>query len=81
MRLIHAGGFSQLEKQQWRSVLFNNLVMAFQNMFGGMTDLHIDFENDDSKVRTVACEIVGRPLSKRVIETSRQHHLGSRDLA
>ena len=63
MRLRHAGGFSQLERQQWRSVLFNNLVMAFQNVFDVMTVLQIDFEIDDSKVRTFACEIVGSPLT------------------
>jgi len=30
MRLIHAGGFSQDERKQWRVVIFNNLVHAFQ---------------------------------------------------
>ena len=51
MRVIHAGGFSKLERKQWRVVIFNNLVNAFQILLGAMDEHGTDFENEENQVR------------------------------
>jgi len=48
MRVIHAGGFSKTERKQWRAIIFNNLVSAFQTIFGAMQEQETDFEDDDN---------------------------------
>jgi guanine nucleotide-binding protein subunit alpha, other len=50
MRVIHAGGFSKTERKQWRAIIFNNLVSAFQTIFGAMQEQETDFEDDDNIV-------------------------------
>lgn len=39
MRLLHAGGFSEQERKQWRVVIFNNLIQSFQIVLREMEDL------------------------------------------
>jgi len=51
MRVIHAGGFSKIERKQWRVVIFNNLVNAFQILLGAMDEHGTDFENEENQVR------------------------------
>ena len=46
MRLIHAGGFSKSERKTWRSVIFNNLINAFQIILGAMEEQNTHFEDD-----------------------------------
>jgi len=48
MRLIHAGGFSSSERLQWRTVIFDNLVSAFDKVFTAMYEL--DVRADDVTV-------------------------------
>lgn len=50
MRVIHAGGFSKTERKQWRAIIFNNLVSAFQTIFAAMQEQETDFEDDDNIV-------------------------------
>lgn len=50
MRVIHAGGFSKNERKQWRVVIFNNLVNAFQTLIMAMDEHTTDFENDENQV-------------------------------
>lgn len=50
MRVIHAGGFNCTERKQWRVVIFNNLVNAFQIVLGAMEEQRTDFEDDDNIV-------------------------------
>lgn len=50
MRVIHAGGFSKNERKQWRVVIFNNLVNAFQILIGAMDEHGTDFENEENQV-------------------------------
>lgn len=45
MRVIHAGGFTKSERKQWRVVIFNNLINAFQIILGAMEDTRTDFED------------------------------------
>jgi len=55
MRVIHAGGFSKTERNQWRAIIFNNLVSAFQTIFGAMQEQETDFEDDDNIVCPHIC--------------------------
>jgi guanine nucleotide-binding protein subunit alpha len=50
MRVIHAGGFNKTERKQWRVVIFNNLVNAFQVILGAMEEQRTEFEDDDNIV-------------------------------
>jgi guanine nucleotide-binding protein subunit alpha len=50
MRVIHAGGFNKTERRQWRVVIFNNLVNAFQVILGAMEEQRTEFEDDDNIV-------------------------------
>jgi guanine nucleotide-binding protein subunit alpha len=50
MRLIHAGGFNKQERKNWRSVIFNNLINAFQIILGAMEEQRTEFE-DEANVR------------------------------
>jgi guanine nucleotide-binding protein subunit alpha len=51
MRVIHAGGFNKTERKQWRAIIFNNLVSAFQTIFAAMQEQETEFEDDDNLVR------------------------------
>ena len=53
MRIINAGGFNKTERKQWRAIIFNNLVSAFQTIFAAMQEQETDFEDDDNLVRTI----------------------------
>jgi hypothetical protein len=53
MRIINAGGFNKTERKQWRAIIFNNLVSAFQTIFAAMQEQETDFEDDDNLVRTL----------------------------
>ncbi|KAF2432719.1 guanine nucleotide binding protein, alpha subunit [Tothia fuscella] len=48
MRVIHAGGFNKAERKQWRVIIFNNLVNAFQIILGAMEEQRTDFEDHDN---------------------------------
>lgn len=50
MRIINAGGFNKTERKQWRAIIFNNLVSAFQTIFAAMQEQETDFEDDDNLV-------------------------------
>lgn len=57
MRVIHAGGFNKMERQQWRAIIFNNLVSAFQTIFAAMQEQDTEFEDDDNLVcRLAECQ-------------------------
>ncbi|KAF2140670.1 uncharacterized protein K452DRAFT_319565 [Aplosporella prunicola CBS 121167] len=57
MRVIHAGGFSKAERKQWRVVIFNNLVNAFEIVFSAMQEQGISFESEDG---TRYAELISR---------------------
>ncbi|KAI9708203.1 MAG: hypothetical protein M1820_004157 [Bogoriella megaspora] len=48
MRLINHGAFPKTERKQWRVVIFNNLVNAFQVLKGAMEEHEIEFENSEN---------------------------------
>lgn len=50
MRLIHTKGFSQSERKQWKVTIFQNLLHAFQVVFGAMEEQEVDFASGDNLV-------------------------------
>lgn len=50
MRLIHAGGFTQDDRKQWRAIIFSNLVQAFEVILKAMEDQETPFQNQNNMV-------------------------------
>ena len=51
MRLIHNKGFSLQERKQWKVTIFQNLIHAFQVVFGAMEEQEVDFAESANSVR------------------------------
>jgi guanine nucleotide-binding protein subunit alpha len=60
MRIINAGGFNKTERKQWRAIIFNNLVSAFQTIFAAMQEQETDFEDDDNLVGRLERNVCGK---------------------
>jgi guanine nucleotide-binding protein subunit alpha len=60
MRIINAGGFNKTERKQWRAIIFNNLVSAFQTIFAAMQEQETDFEDDDNLVGRFQRSVCGK---------------------
>jgi len=54
MRLIHTKGFPVSERKQWKVTIFQNLLHAFQVVFGAMEEQEVDFADERN--------IVSQPL-------------------
>ena len=54
MRLIHTKGFSTQERNQWKVTIFQNLLNAFQMIFGAMEEQEVDFADENNIVRMPA---------------------------
>jgi guanine nucleotide-binding protein subunit alpha len=50
MRLLHTKGFSSSERKQWKVTIFNNLLHAFQVIFGAMEEQEVDFAHETNIV-------------------------------
>ncbi len=50
MRLIHTKGFSMQERKQWKVTIFQNLLHAFQVVFGAMEEQEVDFAESSNIV-------------------------------
>lgn len=53
MRLIYAQGFSKNEKEEWRCIIFNNILSAFRQVMEAMDEMGIEFDSDFNTVRSV----------------------------
>lgn len=51
MRLIHTKGFPVSERKQWKVTIFQNLLHAFQVVFGAMEEQEVDFADERNIVR------------------------------
>lgn len=52
MRLIHTKGFSQSERKQWKVTIFQNMLHAFQAVFGAMEEQEVEFGEESNIVCT-----------------------------
>lgn len=50
MKLIYAQGFSKLEKEEWRAIIFNNILSAFKVILDAMEELGIEFDVKSNNV-------------------------------
>jgi len=57
MRLLHTKGFSSSERKQWKVTIFNNLLHAFQVIFGAMEEQEVDFAHESNIVSLPPCQI------------------------
>jgi guanine nucleotide-binding protein subunit alpha len=55
MRLLHTKGFSSSERKQWKVTIFNNLLHAFQVIFGAMEEQEVDFAHESNIVSLPLC--------------------------
>lgn len=66
MRLIYSQGFSKSEKEEWRAIIFNNILTAFRVILDAMEELEIPFEDQFNSVRPVLSPSVSSfPCSRR----------------
>lgn len=68
MRLLHTKGFSSSERKQWKVTIFNNLLHAFQVIFGAMEEQEVDFAHETNIVRR--CTPLGHKKSYTDIHRS-----------
>ena len=50
MRLIYTHGFSMSEREEWRAIIFNNVMAALKLILGAMGELKIELENQKNEV-------------------------------
>lgn len=51
MRLIHACGFSKIERENFRIMILTNMLGSMQALLEGMHNLKLTFENESNWVR------------------------------
>lgn len=49
MKLIYAQGFSKNEKNEWKPVIFGNIVQSFRLIFDAMNEMGIMLENEENE--------------------------------
>lgn len=55
MRLIYTkDGFSKNEKEEWRVIIFNNILDGLRMTIDAMEDFRIPFEYEHTAVRTIS---------------------------
>jgi guanine nucleotide-binding protein subunit alpha len=55
MRLIYTkDGFSKNEKEEWRVIIFNNILDGLRMTIDAMEDFGISFEYENTAVRTIS---------------------------
>lgn len=50
MKLIYSQGFSKNEKLEWKPIIFNNIIQAFQTIRDAMAELDIEFDDPENEV-------------------------------
>lgn len=65
MRLIHTKGFSKEERKQWKVTIFQNLLHAFQVVFGAMEEQDVEFAEESN---IVCWDTLGNPSPREDCE-------------
>lgn len=50
MKLIHAAGFDDSERESFRVIVYANIMLAMQILIEAMDQLHIPLEHESNKV-------------------------------
>lgn len=75
MRLLHTKGFSSSERKQWKVTIFNNLLHAFQVIFGAMEEQEVDFAHESNIVSLPLCRTAPKIFTD-TSEALRRNHRG-----
>ena len=63
MRLIYTkDGFTKNEKEEWRVIIFNNILDGLRMIVDAMEEFGIEFENENTTVRTIPLQMSERNL-------------------
>ena len=63
MRLIYTkDGFTKNEKEEWRVIIFNNILDGLRMIVDAMEEFGIEFENENTTVRTITLQMSERNL-------------------
>lgn len=54
MRLIHASGFDDAERQSFRLIVFSNIILAMQIIFEVVDQLNIPLDSKSNAVTSIA---------------------------
>ena len=73
MRLLHTKGFSSSERKQWKVTIFNNLLHAFQVIFGAMEEQEVDFAHESNIVSLPMCLIAQQSCTDNLQAFRRNH--------
>jgi guanine nucleotide-binding protein subunit alpha len=58
MRLLYASGFSKNEREDYRCIIFSNILNAFKILVDAMEQLEITFENKENEVSFTSTRIL-----------------------
>lgn len=50
MKLIHAAGFSQADKEQFRVIIFANMLQSLKAIIIAMDEYELSFSNEENEV-------------------------------
>jgi guanine nucleotide-binding protein subunit alpha len=67
MKIIHEDGFSEVERESYREIVFGNTIHAMQSLLNGMDSLGISF--DDTRL-----QVGGSVLDKFVLPSQLRKH-------
>ena len=73
MRLLHTKGFSSSERKQWKVTIFNNLLHAFQVIFGAMEEQEVDFAHESNIVSLPLCRTASKTRTD-ILKAFRRNH-------
>lgn len=73
MRLLHTKGFSSSERKQWKVTIFNNLLHAFQVIFGAMEEQEVDFAHESNIVSLPLCRTAPKTCTDSSEALRRNH--------
>lgn len=61
MKLIHASGFSKSEKDEYRVIIFSNLLNSFKIILEAMEAYEMRFQNPENQVRVFSSLLFSIP--------------------
>jgi guanine nucleotide-binding protein subunit alpha, other len=63
MKLIYAQGFSKNEKNEWKPVIFGNIIQSFRLIFDAMNEMGIMLENEENEASNYHTQHTQPPIA------------------
>lgn len=51
MKILNGDGFTNEEKEEFKQIVFKNLVQSIQTIIVAMDELYIPYDSDENQVR------------------------------